>query len=91
MAAPALVPIPGVCRICGCTDSKACLGDGGEYCAWADDTRTLCTFCAALHSDMHAALDEGLRDDEEPLVIPVTEGQCNQYIRALRERGDIPP
>jgi hypothetical protein len=34
--------VPGVCRKCGCTESRAC--DDG--CAWADDTKTICTSCA---------------------------------------------
>jgi hypothetical protein len=38
--------IPGTCKICGCTDLTAC-PDG---CAWTDDTRTLCTACAAKTS-----------------------------------------
>jgi hypothetical protein len=39
---------PGVCRICKCTDDRACtIGNvtGGltlRACAWADETRTLC-------------------------------------------------
>lgn len=35
-------PQPGRCRVCGCTDDAACSGG----CAWADETRTLCTRCA---------------------------------------------
>jgi ParB/RepB/Spo0J family partition protein len=32
---------PGACRECGCTEDDAC--EGG--CAWADETKTLCTSC----------------------------------------------
>ena len=38
-------PKAGVCRKCGCTESTPCLV-GGEPCAWADSTKTLCTACA---------------------------------------------
>jgi hypothetical protein len=34
-------PRPGVCRGCGCTEARACVGG----CAWADDSQTLCTTC----------------------------------------------
>jgi hypothetical protein len=46
------VPVrPGVCRVCGCTELKACLLKVGEdhtgilyrACSWADGSRTLCT------------------------------------------------
>jgi hypothetical protein len=37
-----LEPIPGLCRICGCTDQRSCPGG----CGWADDSHTLCTICA---------------------------------------------
>lgn len=38
----ATTPVPGVCRVCGCTDARACPGG----CAWADAAHTLCTSCA---------------------------------------------
>lgn len=41
--------LSGVCRICGCTDSRACLVPAGEgrfdSCEWADEAETLCTAC----------------------------------------------
>lgn len=37
-----LLPTPGVCRVCGCSEAFAC--DCG--CAWANPERTLCTRCA---------------------------------------------
>jgi len=36
-------PIKGTCRVCGCTEERACPGG----CAWADATETLCTRCYA--------------------------------------------
>jgi hypothetical protein len=42
-------PQPGRCRICGCTEDRACTSVtavpgmlGLRNCAWADDTQTLC-------------------------------------------------
>lgn len=32
-------PTRGVCRVCGCTEARAC--DGG--CSWLDDDQTVCT------------------------------------------------
>jgi hypothetical protein len=84
MAAPALAPIPGVCCICGCSEFQPCISEGGDVCAWANRERTLCTFCAELNRDMHAALDEGLRDDEAPLIVGATEAECDRYIRETR-------
>lgn len=37
-------PQPGICRVCGCTQDRACL----QGCAWADKTKTLCTTCASV-------------------------------------------
>lgn len=35
------MPRPGTCRICGCTDRRACLGG----CYWVDGENTLCSAC----------------------------------------------
>lgn len=32
---------PGVCRFCGCTETRACPGG----CSWANATRTVCSRC----------------------------------------------
>jgi hypothetical protein len=37
------MPPAGVCRICRCTEDRACLIDGVMPCSWADWTETLCT------------------------------------------------
>jgi len=84
MSAPASAPIHGICQSCGCSDFNPCISDGGEACAWANREHTLCDFCDQMAGDLHAALDEGLRDDEGPLIIPATEAECDQYIRAMR-------
>lgn len=51
---PCAAPLPGKCRICGCTETRACSiatpGRGGiapgytgtRACGWTDETRTLC-------------------------------------------------
>ena len=33
----------GVCRVCGCTDERACPGG----CEWLDDEHTWCSVCVA--------------------------------------------
>lgn len=33
--------VVGICRVCGCTDDKACHGN----CSWVDDDHTLCSRC----------------------------------------------
>jgi hypothetical protein len=38
---PRLPIARGECRVCGCTDDRACI-DG---CSWVDANRTLCTAC----------------------------------------------
>lgn len=35
------VLVPGTCRVCGCTATRACV----EGCGWIAETRTLCTRC----------------------------------------------
>ena len=35
----------GVCRRCGCTDTRACEPTPGYRCAWANESHTLCTAC----------------------------------------------
>lgn len=47
-------PVPGVCRVCGCTETTPCVNDYGETCAWADAERTLCSACFAPTSDEFA-------------------------------------
>ena len=38
-------PMPGSCRVCGCTDHHACYDrDAGEPCHWVEDD--LCSVCA---------------------------------------------
>jgi hypothetical protein len=39
-------PIPGVCRVCGCTEVSACQGADGLPCHWTDAAETLCSACA---------------------------------------------
>lgn len=42
-------PRPGVCRICGCTELKAC-DLGLEACSWVNKERTLCSNPACLEA-----------------------------------------
>ncbi len=83
------VPIPGVCMVCGCTDEMPCYDAAtGLTCAWTDDTRTICTRCDELASGMLDAFDAGLldagADEEDQLVVPAPEAECDRLIRARR-------
>lgn len=44
-------PIPGVCRICGCTEDNSCEHPDHGTCWWVDDDCTLCSHCADLCDD----------------------------------------
>ena len=37
-------PRAGVCRVCGCTEERACVGNDNRTCEWVG--LTLCSFCA---------------------------------------------
>lgn len=39
-----IVPTPGVCIVCGCTDDAAC--EGG--CSWVDEGHLCCSRCCLL-------------------------------------------
>ena len=39
-------PIPGVCRVCGCSEDNPCFNPKHGYCSWVDDSMTLCSHCA---------------------------------------------
>jgi hypothetical protein len=40
-------PRAGVCRFCGCRESRACVDDAGP-CWWVGVGRTLCSHCACV-------------------------------------------
>lgn len=40
-------PLPGICRVCGCTENDACTSPAFGNCWWADETETLCSHCAS--------------------------------------------
>ena len=44
-------PVPGVCRICGCTEDNPCEHPDHGPCWWVDDDCTLCSHCADLCDD----------------------------------------
>ncbi len=44
-------PIPGVCRVCGCTEDNPCEHPDHGTCWWVDDDCTLCSHCADLCDD----------------------------------------
>ena len=46
-------PCPGTCRVCGCTDDRACIAGGAATyftCHWIDDEHTLCSSCNTQRS-----------------------------------------
>ena len=46
VANPAIaLPVPSLCRECGCSWHDACVDEHGP-CAWADESESLCTACA---------------------------------------------
>ena len=44
-------PIPGVCRVCGCTESNPCYTPDHGHCWWVEPS--LCSHCAELCDDPH--------------------------------------
>jgi hypothetical protein len=48
----------GVCRVCGCTDERAC----AEGCSWANRERTVCSACALARIEgvLETMVSEGL-------------------------------
>ena len=46
------IVVPGTCMHCGCTNDKPCEDADGDVCGWADEHRTVCTFCAYNDDEM---------------------------------------
>lgn len=44
-------PIPGVCRVCGCTMENPCYHPKHGNCWWTDSSHTLCSHCADTFFD----------------------------------------
>lgn len=66
-------PIPGVCRVCGCTEDNACYHPEHGNCFWVDDTFTLCSHCASKEEG-----GLGIKDD------PQTEHCINDLSNAFK-------
>ncbi len=82
----AAIAQPGVCRICQCTEFTPCIvEETGETCSWADESRTLCDFCADMKVALSDSVLEGFDrpDSDEPLVQLATEADLNQLLRGL--------
>lgn len=45
-------PQPGTCRVCGCTDDRAC----HPACSWVDAKHTLCSACTGTVADAFHAM-----------------------------------
>lgn len=41
----------GICKICGCTDTNACVHPDFGACWWVDDDHELCSHCVELPED----------------------------------------
>lgn len=41
----------GTCKICGCTDTNACVHPDFGACFWLDDAHELCSHCVELPND----------------------------------------
>lgn len=57
---------PGVCKLCGCTEDRACLDtETFEGCHWVNEERTVCNVCALTYSrSLFGALLVMLATDE---------------------------
>jgi hypothetical protein len=59
----------------------------GEACAWAE--LGMCTFCAALESEMKARFQRGFEEpgDDEPLLVELaTDAEASAFIRQRKVR-----
>ncbi len=61
------------CRVCGCTDHRACLDDYGHACHWVEPD--LCSVCAELEAAWAEEADARL-----PRVELHTEGDLNAVL-----------
>ena len=58
----------GTCKICGCTDTRACVHPDFGACWWIDDTHELCSHCVEIPDDpLVKLLDELKLDINEPI------------------------
>lgn len=71
-------PIPGVCRVCGCTELNACSHPDHGTCHWVDDSCTLCSHCATKEEGGF-----GIKDD------PQTAHCINDVGTAFKERRGV--
>lgn len=71
-------PIPGVCRVCGCTEDNPCYHPEHGNCSWVDDDYTLCSHCAS-----EAEGGYGIKDD------PLTEHCINDVGNAFKNRKEV--
>lgn len=60
---------PRACRVCGCTETNACLHPDGRPCAWVGPN--LCSVCANTVAEVMLALDVTDREAEAFLVVLV--------------------
>lgn len=56
------------CRVCGCTDDNACVGDDGRPCHWV--AADLCSACAEISQSPIADLPAGYVERASGLAVP---------------------
>jgi hypothetical protein len=79
---PYAFPKSGRCRVCGCTDDRAC--EGG--CFWVDKDDTLCSTCAGTRGDLAATLrDIAARLSDELHTPRRTAGRKLWIEKAIKE------
>lgn len=75
-------PIPGVCRVCGCTERNPCYHPHWGYCHWVEPS--LCSHCADLVDD-----DWNVRDDEDTQHCVNDKGNEFNGISHVKQGDDI--
>lgn len=57
----------GICSVCGCTETNACVDVDYGACWWTDDEETLCSHCAppSNPNSLFRLIEEEIIDNEE--------------------------
>jgi hypothetical protein len=80
--------LPGICRVCGCTNTNPCVVDEVP-CNWiADSNRTLCSNCQALMASRGMS-EERLREFLGTAPGPVPESEVTTSIEAMPSPGAV--
>lgn len=84
MGRPAVVIIlePTCCRVCGCTEERACDAGEGVGCSWVDMERRVCSVCALALADAWEKR-EPLATTTEEEIVKVCGWCAPEWVRAL--------